>query len=167
MGTFEWQRSLNYTLPLQADNTVLGSINPGQTLHRIHFGWSVFGYAPSYEDPIPIANLGIYLGIITVDNGGLPPSPYAGGADIARPVQRWLFMENRGLYVTASAAEGNVLYWADSPRSAPDDTKGQVKVPSDYGNYVNIWASWDCNETPPVSGFWTLQIWANCLIETD
>lgn len=164
--TLAWTRVSFNNQPLTQFFQSIVQLNPGQTLLRTHFGWGIGGFSPARENPQNIMNSGIVFGLVTADQGSTPPTPIVHPGDVARPRQRWLWMETRYPVVTAIMGDGDLVTWTDSRQGEPTDTKGEVAVPSGLGHVVFLYASWDIKLNFPVDGNWALYFWANCLIET-
>lgn len=166
MASYEWTRVQYYNKPLSASYYQLCTLTPGQTLARVHFGWGISGYSQITENPQNVMNAGIVLGLISMIGATAPPSPITTPTDPSRPESRWLWMEARHPMVTAILGNGDLAIWTDSPRSAPTDTKAQVKNPTGSGSNIVVYVSYDVQISYPSYGNWSLHFWANSLIES-
>lgn len=145
------------------------SLNPGETLLRVRFGWTAVSVTTSYTDLFGVYGTQIFAGLVTTigDASESPPSPVIAPNDQDPPTLRWLWLEGRSMIVNAfpqsASANGGLV---TAPPAEPTDAKANLRAPSlPPGQFVNLWLSADQSLDRPFGIDWFLYGWANVLVD--
>lgn len=145
------------------------SLNPGETLLRVRFGWTAVAVTSSYADMFTTYGTQIFAGLVTTigDASESPPSPVISPGDQDPPARRWLWLEGRSMIVNAfPQSDGGTGGLVSAPPAEPTDAKANLRAPQlPEGQFVNLWLSADQSLDWPFGVDWFLYGWANVLVD--
>ena len=149
----------------------IASLNPGNTLARVHFGLSFTGVTSNEQNLSALMEDFMAFGIVTISSatGATPPNALTAATDANPPLERWLYWATMRMRpVVMGNDHPDVMTWSADVEFDNADTRGQVKANVPAGDVLHLfltWAPWSSTAwqtAGPVQG----QAWASAVILT-
>jgi hypothetical protein len=146
------------------------SLNPGQTLSRVHFGVRFQGVTSNEQNFQALAEDFLAVGLVTISSvtGSTPPNALTGRADANPPLERWLWWGTATMRPDVMGSEHpDVMAWSTGLEIENLQSKGQVKANVPAGQLLHVFVTWAPWTTAgwQVRGNVTGNAWASALVQ--
>lgn len=140
-----WSRVWATNIGWSTGQMALGSIGPGQSEVRCHFGIRFLGITSTETDFNRLAEDFMAVGVVCQRStrGGTAPSALTSADDVNPPLERWLWWATLPMRpLTFDDNIPGVCMWGTDATAVLGDTQSQVKANVSAGQTLDFYLTW-------------------------